>query len=99
MTPVNVEWEDAKDEINRLKHDLSFAEARVLFDSDDDYLVIFDAEHSDSEDRFIAIGAIERGIIVVAFTEPEEDTIRIISARWASKREQSLYRSHMDRNL
>ena len=62
-------------------------------------VVIFDAEHSESEDRFVAIGAIERGIVVIAFTEPDEDTIRIISARRASKREQSLYRSYMDRKL
>jgi uncharacterized DUF497 family protein len=26
----------------------------------------------------------------------DEETIRIISARWATKREQSLYRSHME---
>ena len=96
---VKAEWDDAKDEVNQRKHGLSFSEARVLFDSGSDYLVIFDVDHSESEDRFLAIGAIERGIVVVAFTEPEEDTIRIISARWASNREQSLYRSHMDRNL
>ncbi|TMA32430.1 MAG: BrnT family toxin [Deltaproteobacteria bacterium] len=53
----------------------------------------------ESEDRLVAIGAIERGIVVIAFTEPDEDTIRIISARRASKREQSLYRSYMDRKL
>jgi uncharacterized DUF497 family protein len=95
---VTVEWDDAKDEINQRKHGVSFAEARVLFDSGSDYLVIFDADNSDAEDRFIAVGAIERGIIVIAFAEPEEDTIRIISARWADKRERALYHSYMDRN-
>ena len=94
---LKLEWDDAKDEVNQSKHGLSFAEARALFDSGADYLVIFDADHSD--DRFIAIGAVERGIVVIAFTEPEEDTIRIISARWASKREQSLFGSYMNRNL
>jgi len=53
-------------------------------------------EHSDFEDRFIAIGPIERGLVVIVYTEPEEDTIRIIGARWANPREQSLYRSYMD---
>jgi hypothetical protein len=62
-----------------------------------DYLEIFDADYSESEDRFIAIGPIDRGIVVIVYTEPEEDLIRIIGARLANKREQALYRSHMDR--
>ena len=45
------------------------------------YLEIFDAEHSEAEDRFIAIGAIDRGIVVVVYTEREENLIRIIGAR------------------
>ena len=63
-----------------------------------DYLEIFDSEHSDFEDRFIAIGSIERGLVVIVYTERDEDIIRIIGARFANAREQSLYRSYMDRN-
>jgi uncharacterized DUF497 family protein len=55
------------------------------------------AEHSEFEDRFIAIGPINRALVVVVYTEPEEGLIRIIGARWATKREQALYRSHMER--
>ena len=62
----------------------------------DDYLEIFDAEHSEAEDRFIAIGPIDCGIVVVVYTEREEDLIRIIGARFANKREQALFRSHME---
>lgn len=94
---MKVEWVREKDEANRAKHGLSFPEVQILFSSDADYLVIFDEAHSESEDRFIAIGAIEWGVAVVVFTEPDEDTTRIISARWADRREQSLYRSYMDR--
>jgi uncharacterized DUF497 family protein len=93
---VRFEWDDEKDLLNQEKHGLSFAEARSLFESEGDYLEIFDDEHSDIEDRFIAIGPIERGLVVIVYTEPEEDTIRIIGARWANKREQSLYRSYME---
>ena len=42
-------------------------------------------------------GEIDRGIAVVVFTEPDEDTTRIISARWATERERSLHRSHKER--
>jgi len=95
---VKFEWDDAKDRINQQKHGVSFAEARRLFESDVDYLEIFDAEHSDVEDRFIAIGPIDRGLLVVVYTERDEELIRIIGARLANKREQSLYHSHVGAN-
>ena len=93
---MDFEWDDAKDHSNQQKHGLSFAEAQRLFESGADYLEIFDAEHSEFEDRFIAIGPIDRGLVVVVYTEREEDLIRIIGARLANKREQALYRSQMD---
>jgi uncharacterized DUF497 family protein len=94
---VDFEWDEAKDLGNQRKHGLSFAEAQRLFESGDDFLEIFDTEHSVLEDRFVAIGPIDRGVIVVVYTEREEDLIRIIGARMANKREQEFYRSHMDR--
>ena len=78
------------------KHGISFEEARGLFESKVDYLEIFDSEHSDFEDRFIAIGPIVRGLIVVIYIEKEGDIMRIIGGRRAKKNEQSLYRSYMD---
>lgn len=78
---VRFEWDDVKDLLNREKHGISFAEARRLFESGVDYLEIFDSEHSDLEDRFIAIGPIDRGLVVIVYTEREEDTVRIIGAR------------------
>ncbi len=95
---MRFEWDDAKDLLNQDKHGLSFAEARRLFESGEDYLEIFDSEHSEFEDRFIAIGPIERGLVVIVYTAREEDIIRIIGARWANPRERSLYRSYMDQN-
>lgn len=93
---MRFEWDVAKDLLKQDKHGLSFAEARSLFESGADSLEIFDSEHSDIEDRFIGIGPIERGLVVIVYTEPDEDTIRIIGARWANKREQSLCRSYME---
>ena len=86
---MKFEWDDAKDQSNQIKHGVSFAEAQRLFESSDDYLGIFDAEHSDAEERFTAIGPIDRGIVVFVYTEPE-------GARFANKREEALFRSHMD---
>lgn len=93
---MRVEWDEAKNLANQRKHGLSFEEAEELFASGSDYLEIFDEAHSEFEDRFIAIGPITRGLIVVAWTEREDDALRIISARWPTEREKALYHSYMD---
>lgn len=94
---VEVTWDPAKDAANRKKHGVSFAEAAELFTSGADYLEIFDDAHSIEEDRFLAIGPIRRGLIMVVHTEQDEDAIRIISARWASKRERGLFAAYWER--
>jgi uncharacterized DUF497 family protein len=92
---VRVVWDDSKSRTNRKKHGVSFEEASALFYRGDDYLEIFDDVHSDEEDRFIAIGPIERGLVLVVYTERDAETVRLISARWATKRETELYRRHV----
>jgi uncharacterized protein len=59
-----------------------------------DYLEIFDEDHSEHEDRFIAVGPVARGIIMVVFTEREDDLVRIISARPATSREQQMFHQY-----
>jgi uncharacterized protein len=88
---VRVEWDPEKDRENRFKHGLGFDEVRILFESDTNYLVIYDEEHSEDEDRFLAIGPIAKGVVTVAHTEPREDVIRIISARMATRSEEEAF--------
>jgi hypothetical protein len=95
LPPVRFEWDPAKAEANARNHKLTFEEARQLFTSGADYLFLFDAAHSCDEDRFICIGPIERGVVLVVMTERKEDVIQIISARFATKRECSLYEKRM----
>jgi uncharacterized protein len=61
-----------------------------------DYLEIFDDAHSDDEDRFLAIGPIPGGIVLVVYTERDGDVVRIIGARWATKLEAKRYRSQKE---
>ena len=91
---MRFEWDVGKGEINQRQHGLSFEEAKGLFTSGLDYLEIYDVEHSDEEDRFIAVGLVRRGLIVVVYTEPQEDVIRIISARFATPQESRLFRKY-----
>lgn len=92
---VEVTWDPAKNLSNQEKHGVSFEEASELFSTGKDYLEIFDDAHSLDEDRFLAIGPIKRGLVLVVHTEQDEDTIRIISARWATKRERELFIAHL----
>ena len=86
---MKFEWDQNKDRINRQKHKISFSTAKLVFH--DENMVDFpDYEHSITEERRIAIGKV-RGILFVCYTIRREDTIRIISARKATKREEGLY--------
>jgi len=84
---MRFEWDPAKDKANQARRGLSFEEASELFKASVDYLEIYDEEHSDEEDRFIAVRLIRRGVIVVAYTERDDDVLRILSARMATKKE------------
>lgn len=95
---MKVTWDEAKNLANQKKHGVSLQEAGTLFTSGVDYLEVFDEDHSELEDRFIAIGPIRRGLVVVVWTERDENTIRIISARWATRREQHLYQDHLEQS-
>ena len=88
-------WDEAKNTANKKKHGVSFDDAQVLLATDDERLDIHDDEHSDDEDRFISIGPIRRGLVLVVWTEVDGNALRIISARWATRREKVLYRAHV----
>ena len=84
-----VEWDDAKNEINIQKHHLSLPTAALVF-ADENRLEIFDAEHSGSEDRYITIGKSSK-VLFVVFTERADGVTRIISGRFATAEERRLY--------
>jgi uncharacterized DUF497 family protein len=93
---VRFEWDRKKEQLNVAKHGVSFREAKELFTSKVDFLELYDGEHSELEERFIAIGPIRRGLVLVVYTERNEDTVRIISARWATKDERALFLEYME---
>jgi uncharacterized DUF497 family protein len=92
---VKIIWDLYKNRANVRKHGVSFEEAQEIFTSSQDYLELYDDVHSDVEDRFIAIGPIQRGLVLVVWTEREGDLVRIISARWATVAERDLYNASM----
>jgi len=87
---LNFEWDDKKAKSNLLKHKISFEEASTAF-GDDLSITIEDPLHNESENRLILIGkSIYHKTLVVVHLE-QKDSIRIISARKATKKEQRFY--------
>ena len=92
MMETIFEWDDRKNTINKVKHGVSFEEAVSVFD-DSRALVIPDPDHSDDEERFIILGlSTKLNMLVVCHCyRNQEQTIRIISARKATKTECRFY--------
>ena len=92
---MRVTWDPAKARANRAKHGVTFETAERLLKGKADYLVIYDVDHSEDEDRFYAIGPTVKGLTTVVYAEQVDDVIRIISARRATRRELTLFRRHV----
>ncbi|MFA7419725.1 MAG: BrnT family toxin [Melioribacteraceae bacterium] len=85
-------WDQNKNLANIKKHKISFEEAGTVF-FDDKARLIHDPEHSASEERFIILGITNklRLLVVVHTYKENDDVIRIISARKATKTETNYY--------
>jgi uncharacterized protein len=90
---MRFEWDENKDRQNLRKHDVRFATAVLVFD--DPYAITQRDYTFDDEERWITVGAIGPGaILLVVHTfreEPNEEVIRIISARSAESHERRAY--------
>jgi len=91
---MDFEWDPGKAESNERKHGVSFAEALTIF-GDPLELMISDPHHSEGEYRFLSLGrSADRRLLVVSYTEREQNRLRIISARPATPAETSRYESN-----
>lgn len=86
---MRFEWDATKASLNFLKHRVTFGEAIEVF-YDPNALEDYDAEHSTSETRIYITGFSSRRLLFVVFTE-DNDKVRIISARKATKVEREFY--------
>lgn len=91
----NFEWDPRKTKANITKHGISFEQAAKIF-LDALHIAVFDDEHSETEERWVTIGKVGNGELLVVshtFVEHEDHTVtvRIISARMATQHEQRQY--------
>jgi uncharacterized protein len=87
---VHFQWDAAKAKANLRKHGVSFDEAASVFF---DPLAVSgnDPDHSTDESRFITFGLSSRGRLLAIIHTVRGESIRIISARRATRTERKLY--------
>jgi uncharacterized DUF497 family protein len=81
-------WDESKHKINLNKHGIDFANAKAVFAGAT--FTFEDDRFPYGEQRFITIGMLRGVVVVIAHTE-QNDQIRIISMRKATKNEQKIY--------
>jgi len=93
MVDLRFTWDPKKAIGNLKKHGVSFEEARSVF-FDEEAIEFFDETHSEEEDRFLLLGlsAYARLLMICHCRRESEGTIRIVSARKATKSESEHYR-------
>jgi uncharacterized DUF497 family protein len=88
---MRFEWNASKAVSNLKKHKVSFDEAATVF-RDPLARIVDDPDHSVEERREIAIGhSLLNRLLFVFFTERQEGTVRIFSARAATRNERKEY--------
>ena len=87
---MKFEWDREKATKNAKKHGISFREALTVF-RDTLSVTYPDIDHSADEDRFLIIGLSLSGNVLVVSHAFRNDSIRIISARKATRKERFFY--------
>ena len=91
---MQFEWDNDKNRINQSRHGVSFEIAMQIF-NDPNIMSWIDQRFDYREERWISLGSVHGlTILVVAHQVKEgknEETVRIISARRANRRQRDTY--------
>lgn len=92
---LDFSWDPAKARSNIAKHRTSFEEAALVL-HDGLAITVFDAAHSETEERWMTVGATPAGKLLTVshafvMTAPQRARVRIISAREATRNERQQY--------
>jgi uncharacterized DUF497 family protein len=85
---MRFEWDEAKRLANLHKHGIDFADVPKIFERDT--VTVIDDRFEYDETRYLTLGLLKSRVILVVHTE-SEDAIRIISARKATRYEETTY--------
>ncbi len=97
---VLFEWDEAKAESNRRKHGVSFEIAAQVFD--DPFAVVEQDRTIGGERRWQTIGMVETMVVLLVghtvVEEGQDEIIRIITARKATRKERQCYEENCKEN-
>jgi len=85
---MEFEWDEAKRLANLDKHGIDFIDVPEVFDGD--IITVEDSRYSYGEQRFVTFGVLQGRVVAVVHTDRGE-SVRIVSARKATKNEQRTY--------
>ncbi|MBJ3785912.1 BrnT family toxin [Devosia sediminis] len=86
---MDFEWDEAKNEANKLKHGIGFERAIAIFDGR--VRTIVDTRFDYGETRQISFGMVDVALILAVVHTDRHGRVRIISARRASAKERLFY--------
>ena len=90
---MKYEWDEVKNRLNIHNHGIDFMDVPSMFQHP---MVMFLDQRKDyGKDRWIGIGILKTILTVIVFAEPDDETVRIISARKATKHEEQIYRDEI----
>ena len=94
---MKFEWNPQKKRENITKHKLDFVDAPAVFRLP--LRVSLDQRQNFGEERLIGIGLLNGRIVVIVFTEPDKQTVRVISFRKALPHERKQYEQYLSDEL
>ena len=94
---MKFEWDERKNQSNLAKHGFDFADDFRIFNLP--MVVELDERDDYGEDRCIGIGLLDGRVVVVVYTEPDEETVRIISLRKSLSYERKRYEQYLKNRL
>jgi uncharacterized DUF497 family protein len=92
---VRFEWDEKKNRVNVRKHGLDFSDAEAVFERP----VIANIDHRYDEERWVGYGRLQGIVVALAFTQPDSETVRIISMRKATRKERQRYEKEIANGL
>ncbi len=94
---MKFEWDENKNRINQAKHGFDFSDAFRIFTLP--MLVQLDERENYGETRYFGIGSLYERVVVIIYTEPKKNIIRIISLRKALSQERKRYGQYLKNRL
>lgn len=94
---MRFEWDKSKNKRNIQNHKIDFEDVHAVFDGP--MIIQLDNRQDYGEDRWIGAGFLHDIIIIIVFTEPDDDVIRFVSARRANRHEQKRFAAELKNRL